>query len=193
LALLDQSARISAPATSAQNLAYLRGDQSREGADGLRIRDSLLGDVVNSSPFYVSATDTLYVGANDGMLHAFNADTGNELFAYVPGGVSAAELGKLSDPYYVHRYFVDGPVVVTSQRQTPGKSYLVGALGRGGKKPVRVGCHQSRDLRRQQGVVGDGWHDRRRSGFRAERAASGSAAGRHRCRHRRQRLQQHQR
>ncbi|MCI1730703.1 MAG: pilus assembly protein [Chiayiivirga sp.] len=133
LALLDQSARISAPATSAQNLAYLRGDQSREGADGLRIRDSLLGDVVNSSPFYVSATDTLYVGANDGMLHAFNADTGNELFAYVPGGVSAAELGKLSDPYYVHRYFVDGPVVVTSQRQTPGKSYLVGALGRGGK------------------------------------------------------------
>ncbi len=133
LALLDQSARISAPATSAQNLDYLRGDQSREGADGLRIRDSLLGDVVNSSPFYVSATDTLYVGANDGMLHAFNADTGNELFAYVPGGVSAAELGKLSDPYYVHRYFVDGPMVVTSQRQTPGKSYLVGALGRGGK------------------------------------------------------------
>ena len=27
---------------------------------------------------------TIYVGANDGMLHAFNADTGQELWAFVP-------------------------------------------------------------------------------------------------------------
>lgn len=133
LAALDQSARTAAPATSAQNLAYLRGDRSMEGSGGLRVRETLLGDVVHSSPFYLQATESIYVGANDGMLHGFNADTGDELFAYVPGMVSAADLGKLSDPYYVHQYFVDGPVVVSSPRQTPGKSLLIGSLGRGGK------------------------------------------------------------
>src|SRR5207342_722142 len=71
--------------------------------------------------------------ANDGMLHAFDASTGAERFAYVPGGIDFANLATLSDPQYVHRYFVDGPVVVASRKQTPGKNYLVGALGRGGK------------------------------------------------------------
>src|SRR5690606_29406625 len=31
-----------------------------------------------------------------------------------------------------HRYFVDGPIVVSARARTPGKNYLVGALGRGG-------------------------------------------------------------
>src|SRR3546814_2249987 len=43
-------------------------------------------------------------------------------------------LGTLSDPKYSprHRYFVDGPVMVTSQAQAAGKNYLVATLGRGG-------------------------------------------------------------
>ena len=40
-----------------------------------------------------------------------------------------------SDPLYGqdHQYFVDGPVMVSTERQMPGHHYLVGALGRGGK------------------------------------------------------------
>jgi type IV pilus assembly protein PilY1 len=51
----------------------------------------------------------LYVGANDGMLHAFNANNGNELFAYIPAGVYA-NLINLVSPYYNarHQFFVNG-------------------------------------------------------------------------------------
>ncbi|WP_197427066.1 PilC/PilY family type IV pilus protein [Noviluteimonas gilva] len=124
-----------APVTGANNVNYIKGDWSQERRMGgtQRNRDSLLGDIVNSSPMYSGDTKTLFVGANDGMLHAFNALTGAELFAFVPGGLNFADLATLSDPQYSHKYFVDGPVMVSSFKQTPGKNYLVGALGRGGK------------------------------------------------------------
>ena len=91
-------------------LAYIRGDQSREASNGLRERGSnLLGPVVNSSPwlqqrpmanwgavegygdFYTThrnRKNVLWLAANDGMLHAFAADTGQELMAYVPGALA---------------------------------------------------------------------------------------------------------
>jgi type IV pilus assembly protein PilY1 len=97
------------------------------------VSPTVLGDIVNSSPMYVQETETIFVGANDGMLHAFDAVTGVEKFAYVPRGINLANLATISDPNYVHRYFVDGPVAVSSTSQTPGKHYLVGSLGRGGK------------------------------------------------------------
>jgi hypothetical protein len=124
-----------APVTGADNANYIKGTTTLERRFGgeLRNRASLLGDIVNSSPAYSADTSTLYVGANDGMLHAFDATTGAERFAYVPGGIDFTNLATLSDPQYVHRYFVDGPVVASSFAQTPGKNYLVGALGRGGK------------------------------------------------------------
>lgn len=132
---LDQSARALAPATADENVAYLLGDQTREKKNGgvLRDRDTVLGDIVNSSPMYIKDSETIFVGANDGMLHAFDATNGKERFAYVPAGISFAKLATLSDPQYVHDYFVDGPVVVSTTKQTTGKNYLVGALGRGGK------------------------------------------------------------
>ncbi len=123
--------------TGDQNAAYIAGSRAMEIASGgkLRDRDSLLGDIANSSPMYVKESDTIYVGANDGMLHGFNALTGAELFAYVPAGLDFDQLGNLSDPQYSpnHQYFVDGPVVVSSTSQTPGKNYLIGTLGRGGR------------------------------------------------------------
>ncbi|WP_246109238.1 pilus assembly protein [Vulcaniibacterium gelatinicum] len=136
-----------APVSGSDNAAYLLGDTSKErrkggtlrdrhgvfGDDGVFPPDGLLGDIVNSSPFYVKETETIFVGANDGMLHAFDATTGAERFAYVPGGIDLAALATLSDPQYSHRYFVDGPVTVSTRQQTPGRNYLVGALGRGGK------------------------------------------------------------
>ena len=124
-----------APVTGANNVEYIKGNWASERRMGgtLRNRDSLLGDIVNSSPMYAPDTKTLFVGANDGMLHAFNALTGAELFTFVPAGLNFADLATLSDPQYTHKYFVDGPVVVSNFKQTPGKNYLVGALGRGGK------------------------------------------------------------
>lgn len=96
-------------------LNYLRGDQTNEGTSGkavYRPRAFLLGDIVGSKvdavgpPIavlssatnpgyatfksnYASRNPVVYVGANDGMMHAFdgtigNTTSGNELFAYVP-------------------------------------------------------------------------------------------------------------
>ncbi|WP_156924813.1 PilC/PilY family type IV pilus protein [Pseudoxanthomonas sp. J35] len=128
--------RTTTPAvTGANNAAYIAGNRSLELANGgtLRNRNHLLGDIVNSSPVYAAREQTIYVGANDGMLHAFNANDGVERFAYVPGGISLSDLSTLSLPDYEHRYFVDGSIVVSDRAQTPGATLLVGALGRGGK------------------------------------------------------------
>lgn len=128
-----------------RRLAWLKGARDQEQPAGeLRKRDYLLGDVVNSDPVFVGAQDygygrlpagtpgadtyaayvatkaskspLLLVGANDGMLHAFNASTGVEAFAYMPSKVfgdirriTAPDYGKLSNP---HRYFVDGPIFI---------------------------------------------------------------------------------
>jgi type IV pilus assembly protein PilY1 len=131
---LDASSRTLAPASGADNAAYIAGDRTHErhNGGGLRDRGTLLGDIANSSPMYTNDTQTLFVGANDGMLHAFDASTGAERFAYVPAGISFSRLATLSDPQYSHHYFVDGPVVVSTSTQTPSKNFLIGALGRGG-------------------------------------------------------------
>lgn len=64
-----------------------------------------------TSTVYVDKPPILLVGANDGMLHAFDAslgsDGGKELFGYVPSGVFS-NLYELVYPEYSHRYYVDG-------------------------------------------------------------------------------------
>ncbi|NIK10159.1 type IV pilus assembly protein PilY1 [Xanthomonas arboricola] len=123
------------PVTGMDNAAYLAGNRSLElqNQGTLRNRVHLLGDVVSSSPVYVKDTDTLYVGANDGMLHAFNAANGVELFGFIPNSINWSELGSLSRPDYGHRFFVDGPIIVSDRTQTSNKNLLIGALGKGGK------------------------------------------------------------
>lgn len=127
-------------ALSANVAAYVRGQRTNEQQFGGSFRDRphLLGDIVNSSPYFVKDTGTVYVGANAGMLHAFRASgssttDGQEIFAYVPGNISLPNLRTLANLDYPHHFFVDGPLVVSDRIQTPGKNYLVGALGRGGK------------------------------------------------------------
>jgi type IV pilus assembly protein PilY1 len=148
LTALDETGRATVnggSTTGQENADYVAGSRAKEVRYGgtLRDRDTLLGDIANSSPMYVQDNEMIYVGANDGMLHAFSATDragsshavgGQELFAYVPAGIDFAALGTLSDPQYSgnHRYFVDGPVVVTSQANGGGKNYLVATLGRGG-------------------------------------------------------------
>ncbi|MDH5835549.1 pilus assembly protein [Luteimonas kalidii] len=123
------------PVTAADNADYIKGDESNEASEGglLRNRSTKLGDIIGSSPAYVKDTNTLYVGANDGMLHAFDASNGRELFAYVPNIINFGHLSTLSRGDYSHKFFVDGPVVVSSRSLTPAKNILIGSLGRGGK------------------------------------------------------------
>lgn len=126
----------STPTYAQLRLNYLRGDTSEEQQNKngpFRNRSFLLGDIVDSSPVYVGepqgpyldasyrtfeqsfATSTtartpmIYVGANDGMLHAINANTGDEVFAFVPNAVFA-NLADLTSPFYNanHHFFVDG-------------------------------------------------------------------------------------
>lgn len=135
---------------------YLRGDKSNEGTL-FRSRSHILGDIVDSSavllqgPLSTSYTETnnpgytafttsvadrqpvIYVGANDGMLHAFEGDFltatssntvtggGSELFAYVPsllyqgpnstplvnGLPALANLNGVSTNNFSHHFYVD--------------------------------------------------------------------------------------
>jgi type IV pilus assembly protein PilY1 len=123
--------------TGANNAQYIKGDASLEGsAPGkLRVRSTVLGDIVNSSPAYVADSDAVFIGANDGMLHAFNATTGKELFAYVPNIINFGNLADLSRGDYEHHWFVDGPIAISPLALGPGgnKNILVGTLGRGGR------------------------------------------------------------
>jgi type IV pilus assembly protein PilY1 len=151
--------------TAAEAVNYLRGNQSLElPATGISVgtkfrrRESILGDIVNSTPLYVKAPDygyavmpsigssytsfvasrrsgsvaSVYVGANDGMFHAFDAGTGVERFAYVPRGVYPT-LANLLNPGYEHNYFVDGPVVSGDWHDgSSWRSMVIGTTGAGG-------------------------------------------------------------
>jgi type IV pilus assembly protein PilY1 len=134
-------------------LDWLRGDSSNEGTGNqFRVRSSKLGDMVHSAPFFVGApnfrypdslesvsyssfvatnqnrTSVVYAGANDGMLHGFNAATGAEVLAYVPNRIYSG-LSTLTDPAYVHRYYVDGtPTVGDAFINGAWKSVLVGTM-----------------------------------------------------------------
>lgn len=141
--------------TGVNRLNYLRG---QTGLSGFRPRlISVLGDIVDSAPAYVgppsfdypdnlesasyyafrsnytSRTPMIYVGANDGMLHAFDAATGQEKLAFVPNGVYA-NLAQLTSPNYSHRYYADGsPTVVDTFYSSAWHTTLVAGLGGGGR------------------------------------------------------------
>lgn len=137
---------------------YLRGVRINEGeldepAKYYRARKHLLGDIVNSEATYVnkalvkyadeshaefqakSRKTMVYVGANDGMLHAFEADSGKELWAYLPTAVMP-KLYRLADKQYAtsHQYFVDStPFVQDIKVGSEWRTVLIGGLGAGGR------------------------------------------------------------
>ncbi|RMX03031.1 hypothetical protein D8I35_17825 [Corticibacter populi] len=143
---------------------FLRGQRSYEVASNstsplFRTRDSLLGDIINSKPIYVGAppfsytdsgytafktaqasrTPMVYAGANDGMLHAFNANTGKEQWAYVPTAVIPnlyylADKNYGTNSSYPHRYYVDGKTVQADVYwDGEWRTMLVGGLNAGGQ------------------------------------------------------------
>lgn len=162
---LDQGTPTAAPDGLAKDrIAYLRGDRTNEGTV-FRARNKLLGDIINSGVAYSAApplgqfdptyasfytahssrTPTVFVGANDGMLHAFNAtlngaDSGKEIFAFIPSWM-APKLSALTRKDYAqnHQSYVDGtPTVAEAKVGTAGtdadwKTVLVAGTGNGGR------------------------------------------------------------
>lgn len=165
---------------SASNyVAYLRGDRTQELANGgvYRTRPFLLGDISGSkanavgppNATYFDATNpgysaykrskatrktVVYVGSNDGMMHAFDGTVpggGTELFAYVPSftyrgsnnNASTTGLASFGNPNFIHHFFVDATPLhfdldfkntSGSTATTPDwRTILIGGLGKGGK------------------------------------------------------------
>lgn len=171
---------------------YLRGDRTHERAStattstrAYRTRSQLLGDIVGSrakpvgppalplsdasNPGYSAFKSTwrnrptvVYVGANDGMMHAFNGtisttdtNAGTELFAYVPSLLMAGPsspaapaddgLVALGRSPLIHKNFVNatpnafdvdlGKTWTGSEigTSTNWRSLLIGGLGKGGR------------------------------------------------------------
>lgn len=127
--------------TEEEMIDYLRGSDTYAGFldTDFRLRQrSKLPDFINSKATYVQAPNSqyannvngydnfvtaqasrramIYIGGNDGMLHAFDAETGAEQWAYIPKAMfkdSPEEgMSALADHNYKknHRYFVDGSV-----------------------------------------------------------------------------------
>ena len=142
----------------ADRLAYVRGSNAKEvkKAGGVfRNRYSKLGDIVHSAPYYVGYVryeDTngdgfdeeipygaLYVNANDGMLHAFHADDGREIFGYVPNLVfNSLGMYTVPEPNFRHMYTNDlTPFIKEIGTMVSGtfvsEKLLVSGLGKGGK------------------------------------------------------------
>jgi type IV pilus assembly protein PilY1 len=143
-----------------KRLEYLRGSRTEEndGTNGkpFRKRDHIMGDIINSAPaplfvgapsfyhpddlsyaaFYTAQAgrkQVVYVGANDGMLHAFDALTGAELLGFVPNAVFP-NLYKLTKTDYSHQSYVDGSMIGYDVKIGGNwKTYLYAGLGLGGK------------------------------------------------------------
>jgi type IV pilus assembly protein PilY1 len=147
------------PVVGAARVDYLRGDATNEAPNGLdfRPRTYKLGDIISSSPIFVgrprfgysdnleskkysefrdanaNRNPVVYTGANDGMLHAFDADDGRELLAFIPSP-AYRYLATLSNTNYTHRYFVDGaPNMGDAFFGGNWQTVLVGGLNRGGQ------------------------------------------------------------
>jgi type IV pilus assembly protein PilY1 len=144
--------------TSANNgdnlVKYLRGDQTMTY---YRTRTARLGDIINASPLFVGKpafkytendygkfatanvgrTAVVLAAANDGMLHALDRGTGNELWAYIPSFVME-NMPKLADEAFQnsHSYFVDGSPQMGDVYDAGAKEWktiVVGGLNKGGR------------------------------------------------------------
>ncbi|SFI20357.1 type IV pilus assembly protein PilY1 [Collimonas sp. OK307] len=156
-------------ATGDTLVSFLRGQTQYESQTGstanlYRHRLAILGDIVDTSPAFLGAptftyTDpgydawansstqqgrakTIFAGANDGMLHAFNAATGVERWAFVPSPVMT-NMYWLADLTYTtnHHFYVDGALVTSDvcvsncsdATKADWRTILMGGLNGGGR------------------------------------------------------------
>jgi type IV pilus assembly protein PilY1 len=175
---LNQWASISALHTGTKLINYLRGQNGEEDRVGnaerlYRVREATMGDALESQPFYIanpvfsypyagysgyssakaSRAGTVYMGTNDGMLHAFVATTnaalsppevgGVERWAYVPSMVIPNMFHLASSDYATHHVnYVNGSPIISdvctatncaTATASDWKTILVGGLNGGGR------------------------------------------------------------
>jgi len=148
---------------------YLKGDKTYELNSAIennqlfRTRTAVLGDLIDSKPSFLgkptfnygdsgyqafkqakqSRAGRVYVGSNDGMLHAFDSVTLQEKWAFVPSAV-IPNLWRLADSNYSakHQYYVNGDVVISdicvaancaTATASDWKTILVAGLDAGGR------------------------------------------------------------
>lgn len=159
----NQKTSLDATAATATKLVdYLKGSGADEGTLFRERQESngtrrILGDIIDSpvvyvgkpqqitvEPGYASFQSTyanrkpmVYVGANDGMLHGFDAETGEEKFAFVPSTIMH-KLKELGSKTYDHKFFVNGQLVALdanfgTSASPSWKTVLIGGYGSGAK------------------------------------------------------------
>jgi type IV pilus assembly protein PilY1 len=190
---------------SADYLNYLRGQRLHEQAStdaassrAYRTRTGLLGDIVGSKArpvgppslplsngsnpgygtfksAYAARPTVVYVGANDGKLHAVNGaltgtDAGKEIFAYVPnalfngpsGTPAVSGLAALGNPAYQHRFFVNATPAAfdidfgrtVGGTGTDWRSVLIGGLGKGGRSWYAIDITDPGSMTTEAAVAG---------------------------------------
>lgn len=125
---LKDAMQVATEAEAIDLINWGRGDP----VTGLRDRQGwILGDIVHSTPVVVGAPRDfvieesyqafraanehrrrmVYVGANDGMIHAFDALNGSEVWAFVPE-FALPKFAAMADSFYCHKYSCDQTVSV---------------------------------------------------------------------------------
>jgi type IV pilus assembly protein PilY1 len=187
----DQTNEVSSTATgsthSLRNRRLLLGDIVDAGLTPVSTPLQTFSDANNPGynffkNLWTTATPrptTVYAGANDGMLHAFDGATGTEVFAYVPSAVFQGPngtpqidgLAQLGNPNYVHHNYVDatpaafdidmsrtvgftGTVDYTTAAGTPWRTVLIGGLGKGGKSYYALDVTDPASMTTESAVAG---------------------------------------
>ncbi|WP_374243394.1 pilus assembly protein [Zoogloea sp.] len=196
------------PADGERILNYLRGDRTYESTTAVsnlyRQRASLLGDIVDSKVVYLgkpsasyaesynpgytrfksdqaSRKPLIFVGANDGMLHAFDASEGasggQEVFAVVPYSVyegpdlnpEVSGLQALARKNYSHRYYMNATPEIrdvdfarTGARldsfgpaaEADWRTILVAGQGKGGRSFIAMDVTNITDTLTEEEIAG---------------------------------------
>jgi len=168
LAALDDTTPVPKYPEHTKNLiAYISGSQSPVITNGITdnyfVRSSdKLGMIVNSAPWiqrapaskiaygnyssfktqYAKRRDVVWVGANDGMLHGFYADTGDFLMSYLPSPLfsrlyASVQLGRKPEALMDGSPFT-ADIGFDYSKVEPYKDYIIrtylfSSMGRGGK------------------------------------------------------------
>ena len=114
-------------------IQYVRGYDSYvnvKDESELKKRKWIFGTIINSRPLvipYEGLRSVIFVGANDGMLHAFDNATGEEIWGFIPNEL----LSRLKDLTNGNslKYYVDGS---PKAYVTDSQKIIIFGLGKGG-------------------------------------------------------------
>jgi hypothetical protein len=135
-------------------IEFLRGDDSNDGGKYRDRKGWFLGDIIYSTPSAVGAPRSfflendyqtfktnnlnrptmIYVGANDGMLHAFNFSDGSEEWAFIPENIRPYLKNLTLEA--CHKYYVD---LTPTARDVYDLAWKTGADDWTGWKTVLLG------------------------------------------------------